>query len=67
MIGVAGRKRHSAEEIVRKLRRADELTSAGSSGEDTHVDCTVELQVDGKNVPETSSYSTLKATPTSAA
>lgn len=33
-IGImAGRKRHSAEEIVRKLRRADELAVAGMSGE----------------------------------
>ncbi|MGW4094111.1 transposase [Nocardia sp. NPDC004718] len=30
---VAGRKRHSAEEIVRKLRRADELAAEGRSGE----------------------------------
>ena len=28
------RKRHSAEEIVRKLRRADELTAAGKTGEE---------------------------------
>ncbi|WP_371856499.1 IS3 family transposase [Nocardia anaemiae] len=31
---MAGRKRHSAEEIVRKLRRADELAAAGRSGEE---------------------------------
>ncbi|WP_225732374.1 MULTISPECIES: IS3 family transposase [unclassified Nocardia] len=31
---MAGRKRHSAEEIVRKLRRADELTAAGKTGEE---------------------------------
>ena len=30
---MAGRKRYSAEDIVRKLRRADELAAAGSSGE----------------------------------
>jgi putative transposase len=30
---MAGRKRHSAEDIVRKLRRADELTAAGKTGE----------------------------------
>ena len=30
---MAGRKGYSAEDIVRKLRRADELTAAGSSGE----------------------------------
>jgi putative transposase len=29
----AGRKRPSAEDIVRKLRRADELSAAGKSGE----------------------------------
>ncbi len=27
-------KRHSAEDIVRKLRRADELTAAGKTGEE---------------------------------
>jgi putative transposase len=31
---MAGRKRHSAEGIVRKLRRADELTAAGRTGEE---------------------------------
>ncbi|WP_157171040.1 transposase [Nocardia araoensis] len=31
---MAGRKRHSAEEIVRKLRRTDELAAAGHSGEE---------------------------------
>jgi putative transposase len=31
---MAGRKRHSAEDIVRKLRRADELTAAGKTGEE---------------------------------
>ncbi|WP_280255018.1 IS3 family transposase [Nocardia wallacei] len=31
---MAGRKRHSAEEIVRKLRRADELAAAGKVGEE---------------------------------
>ncbi|MBF6303097.1 IS3 family transposase [Nocardia amamiensis] len=31
---MAGRKRHSAEEIVRKLRRADELAAEGRSGEE---------------------------------
>jgi transposase-like protein len=30
---MAGRKRHSAEDIVRKLRRADELTAEGKTGE----------------------------------
>ncbi|WP_306361017.1 hypothetical protein [Nocardia sp. CC227C] len=29
---MAGRKRHSAEEIVRKLRRAYELAAVGKSG-----------------------------------
>ncbi len=32
---MAGRNRHSTEEIVRKLRRADELAAAGRSGEET--------------------------------
>ena len=31
---MAGRKRHSAEDIVRKLRRADELTAEGRTGEE---------------------------------
>jgi hypothetical protein len=31
---MAGRKRHSAEDIVRKLRRADELAAEGKSGEE---------------------------------
>ena len=31
---MAGRKRNSAEEIVRKLRRADELTAAGRTQEE---------------------------------
>ncbi|NMD57139.1 transposase [Tsukamurella columbiensis] len=31
---MAGRRRHSAEEIVWKLRRADELAAAGSTGEE---------------------------------
>ncbi len=31
---MAGRKRHSAEDVVRKLRRADELTAAGKTGEE---------------------------------
>ncbi len=34
MRDMAGRKRHSAEEIVRKLRRADELAAAGKVGEE---------------------------------
>ena len=31
---MAGRKRYSAEDVVRKLRRADELAAAGNNGED---------------------------------
>jgi hypothetical protein len=31
---VAGRKKHSAEDIVRKLRRADELAAEGKTNED---------------------------------
>ena len=34
---MAGRKRHSAEDIVRKLRRADELAAEGKSGEEIAV------------------------------
>lgn len=35
---MAGRKRYAAEDIVRKLRRADELAAAGSSGEQIVVE-----------------------------
>ena len=38
---MAGRKRHSAEDIVRKLLRADGLAAAGKTGEEIAV----ELQV----------------------
>jgi transposase-like protein len=34
MTRMAGRKRHSAEDIVRKLRRADELAAEGKTGEE---------------------------------
>ena len=34
MENMAGRKRNSAEDIVRKLRRADELTAAGKTQEE---------------------------------
>ena len=35
---MAGRKRHSAEDIVRKLRRADELAAEGRTGEEIAAD-----------------------------
>lgn len=35
---MAGRKRHSAEDIVRKLRRADELAADGLTGEQIAAD-----------------------------
>src|SRR6476469_5713584 len=35
---MAGRKRHSAEDIVRKLRRADELAAEGKTGEQIAAD-----------------------------
>ena len=38
---MAGRKRNSAEDIVRKLRRADELAAEGKTGEEIAA----ELQV----------------------
>jgi len=38
---MAGRKRHSAEDIVRKLRRADELSAAGKTGEEIASDLNV--------------------------
>src|ERR1700752_2012797 len=34
MKNMAGRKRHSAEDIVRTLRRADELAAEGKTGEE---------------------------------
>jgi hypothetical protein len=43
---MAGRKRHSAEDIVRKLRRADELAAEGKTGEDI----VVELEVTSADV-----------------
>lgn len=38
---MAGRKRNSAEDIVRKLRRADELTAAGKTQEEIAADLEV--------------------------
>jgi transposase-like protein len=38
---MAGRKRHSAEDIVRKLRRADELAAMGRTGEEIAADLEV--------------------------
>src|SRR5271156_4140348 len=38
---MAGRKRHTAEDIVRKLRRADELTAAGRTGEEVAAELSV--------------------------
>jgi len=38
---MAGRKRHSAEDIVRKLRRADELAAEGKTGEEIAADLQV--------------------------
>jgi putative transposase len=38
---MAGRKRHSAEDIVRKLRRADELAAEGKTGEEIAADLNV--------------------------
>ncbi len=32
-MNMAGRKKHSAEDVVRKLRRADELAASGNNGE----------------------------------
>ncbi|GAB39040.1 putative transposase [Gordonia sputi NBRC 100414] len=41
MKDMAGRKRHSAEDIVRKLRRADELAAEGKTGEEIAADLEV--------------------------
>jgi putative transposase len=38
---MAGRKRHSAEDIVRKLRRADELAAEGKTGEEVAAELEV--------------------------
>ena len=38
---MAGRKRHSAEDIIRKLRRADELSAAGMIGEEIAAELNV--------------------------
>ena len=38
---MAGRKRHSAEDIVRKLRRADELAAEGRTGEEIAAELNV--------------------------
>ncbi|HKI41770.1 MAG TPA: IS3 family transposase [Mycobacterium sp.] len=38
---MAGRKRHSAEDIVRKLRRADELAAEGKTGEEIAAELAV--------------------------
>ena len=40
---MAGRKRHSAEDIVRKLRRADELAAEGKAGEDVAAELGVSV------------------------
>ena len=38
---MAGRKRHSADDIVRKLRRADELAAEGKTGEEIAAELAV--------------------------
>ena len=38
---MAGRKRNSAEDIVRKLRRADELAAEGKTGDEIAADLQV--------------------------
>jgi hypothetical protein len=38
---MAGRKRNSAEDIVRKLRRADELAAEGKTGEEIAAELAV--------------------------
>ena len=42
---MAGRKRHSAEDIVRKLRRADELAAEGKTGEEIAAELEVSSAV----------------------
>lgn len=41
MKDMAGRKRHSAEELVRRLRRADEFAAEGKNGERIAADLEV--------------------------
>src|ERR1700740_2057422 len=38
---MAGRKKHSAEDVVRKLRRADELAAVGKTNEEIAADLEV--------------------------
>ena len=46
---MAGRKKHSAEDVVRKLRRADELPAAGKTNEEIAA----ELEVSAATSPST--------------
>jgi putative transposase len=41
---MAGRRRHSAEDIVRKLRRADELSAEGKTGEEVAAELSVAMR-----------------------
>lgn len=41
---MAGRKRYSAEDIVRKLRRADELAAEGKTGEEVAAELGFQLR-----------------------
>ncbi len=56
---MAGRKRHSAEDIVRKLRRADELAAEGRTGEEIAAgSASADAQCPHASAVETGSWST---------
>jgi putative transposase len=40
---MAGRKKHSAEDVVRRLRRADELAAAGKTTEEEEIAAELEV------------------------
>ena len=49
---MAGRRRHSAEDIVRKLRRADELVAEGKTGEEVGRAYAERRTAEGMSMPE---------------
>jgi hypothetical protein len=49
---MAGRKRHSAEDIVRKLRRADELTAEGKTGEEIAAELGISPAISGGTIQD---------------
>ncbi|WP_165497012.1 hypothetical protein [Rhodococcus sp. ABRD24] len=45
---MAGRKKHSAEHVVRKLRRADEIAAAGNTNDEIAADLGVSTTAAGR-------------------